>query len=229
MTRSCLHEHFCIECANPFYLHPSCYRGHKYCSNPCRKEARTRKHKVTRLKYDRSPKAKRLSADRQQELRDSRSRKKKPRQAPQSVTTPVPTSIATQNAGSAHVVITAAPMLQRPAQPKSHVTYQATTPHEGEPWIVAARLESLVESNGKLDATILAGDNAGPAVSARVVDEGIRQERAPCTLALRTGTPPGGEALKRGAVPVLFGPVQCCASCGEPGRILRHTPRASRL
>lgn len=74
MDRQWLYEFVCAEvsCGKPVYLHPSCYRGHKYCSKTCSGEAKKRKHKVTRKNYEAAEEARAQSALREQKLRDSR-------------------------------------------------------------------------------------------------------------------------------------------------------------
>jgi hypothetical protein len=161
-----LHEHFCLECSRPFYLHPSCYRGHKYCSKSCRTEARKRKQRVSRRNYDTSRHALDLSADRQHELRQRRKLKNK----------------TAQKASANAAKITPG---QSMVQHKAHVTYQATSPQEGALGIVAARPGGLAVSNEGLDAKMLAGDFAGLAGYACVFEERGGQERAPSAVALQ--------------------------------------------
>jgi hypothetical protein len=63
-------EIICPICGRPFYLHLSCNRGHKYCSEACQAEGRRRKQKINKKNYESTPEAKGLSAARQSRRRE---------------------------------------------------------------------------------------------------------------------------------------------------------------
>ena len=62
-------EIVCPNCERRFYLHLSCYRGDKYCSDECKEEARRRKQAVNKKKYERSAKGRDRAAKRQRRRR----------------------------------------------------------------------------------------------------------------------------------------------------------------
>jgi uncharacterized Zn finger protein (UPF0148 family) len=63
-------EIICPICERPFYLHLSCNRGDKYCSEACQAEARRRKQKINKKNYESTPEAKGLAAARQRRRRN---------------------------------------------------------------------------------------------------------------------------------------------------------------
>jgi hypothetical protein len=230
-----LHEYFCIgiDCGKPFHLHPSCYRGHKYCSDECRTEAWKRMHKNARKNYDDSRAAKDLNAKRQHKLRERRKQTKKDdatrkRMAQEVRSTDIAangvTSITVEKAMgsvSAQFIVTSKP--QSTVQPEAHVTYRASGLLKDVSEIVTARPGGLTAIDENLDATVVAGDRARPAIHAGDVDERGGEMRATGTLAVRTGTSSGSAALERGTVAMAWGPGPRCARCGGEGRVLRHS------
>jgi hypothetical protein len=164
-------ELFCPICEEPFYLHLSCFRGDKYCCRECAVEARKRKQKVNKKKYESTLKAKQLSAKRQSRRRERR----------------------------------------KTVKAQAHVTQQGSSDLEAVSEIVAVRPGGLARNSENLDARVVAGDHAGPAVHAGGLDEPGGQERAPTERA--TGA-------------VVWWTDPRCARCGEPGRLLLHAPLA---
>ena len=62
----------CRLCRRPFFICPACYRGHAYCSPPCRREGRARSLRAARRKLRQSPEGRLDHCDRQRAYRARR-------------------------------------------------------------------------------------------------------------------------------------------------------------
>lgn len=59
----------CPRCGERFYICSPCYRGHKYCSQPCRKQARLQQSREANRRYRQSREARLDHRDRQRNYR----------------------------------------------------------------------------------------------------------------------------------------------------------------
>jgi len=59
----------CRLCRQPFFLCPSCDRGHAYCSLPCRREGRARSLRAAGRRHQQSPEGRLDHRDRQRAYR----------------------------------------------------------------------------------------------------------------------------------------------------------------
>ena len=67
-----LRERFCFapECRALFFLCPECDRGQRYCSNPCRQQARLRQRRAANRRHQQSPEGRLDHRDRQRHYRE---------------------------------------------------------------------------------------------------------------------------------------------------------------
>lgn len=92
--------------------------------------------------------------------------------------------------------------------------------------IVAQGPEGLTASNESPDETVVAGDYAGLATNAGLVDTRSGQERAWSAPAAGSAAPTGGSKPHRDAITVAQEVAPCCARCGQPGFLMRRAQRA---
>lgn len=59
----------CKDCLKIFWICRPCYRGHKYCSTPCRQSGRKKGQKTSKREYEKSQEAKEDHCDRQRAYR----------------------------------------------------------------------------------------------------------------------------------------------------------------
>ena len=59
----------CLRCGAVFGVCRSCFRGQRYCSDSCRKQARAEKHGASNRKHQRSPEGRDNHRDRQRDYR----------------------------------------------------------------------------------------------------------------------------------------------------------------
>jgi hypothetical protein len=64
-----LRQILCARCRTTFYMCRSCYRGHKYCSDVCRLEARNHQLKAARKRHRQSPEGRLDHRDQMRRLR----------------------------------------------------------------------------------------------------------------------------------------------------------------
>ena len=59
----------CLRCGTIFGICRSCFRGQRYCSDSCRKDARAEKHRASNRRHQRSPEGRDNHRDRQRDYR----------------------------------------------------------------------------------------------------------------------------------------------------------------
>ena len=69
---------FCGHCAHSFLICRSCYRGHRYCSEPCRESGYRARRRAARQRHESSPEGRQDHRDRQQEYRDRKKNRNSP-------------------------------------------------------------------------------------------------------------------------------------------------------